>query len=99
MKDRNNDKEEEKRKKGTYRNKADPSLNPSAKAKTASFDPAPKSLSANIALYLSNRGNFVFKSAVRKSGIDWGEEEGAGSIVGKSGLGVSLIGRQAARLY
>jgi len=48
-----------------------------------------------MALYLSNRGNFVFKSAVRRSGIDWGEEEGAGSIVGKSGLGVSFMGRQA----
>lgn len=43
-----------------------------------------------MALYLSNSGNFVFNKAVRKSGMDWGEEEGAGSIVGKSGLGVSF---------
>ena len=89
VKDWNNDMErgkEEKRKRGTYRNKADPSLNPSARAKTASFDPAPKSLKANMALYLSNSGNFVFNKAVWRSGIDWGEEEGAGSIVGKSGL-------------
>lgn len=75
----------------TYRNNAEPSLNPSARANTASLDPAPKSLRANIALYRSNRGNLVFKRAEWRSGIDWGEEEGAGSIVGKSGLGVSFI--------
>ena len=54
------------------------------------MDAAPKSLSANIGRYRSNKGDFVFNSAVRKSGIDWGRDEGAGSIVGKSGLVVSL---------
>lgn len=70
----------------TYRNKVLSSLNPSAKARTASLLPAPKSRRANIALYRSNSGNEVFKSAVLNSGMDWGAEEGAGSIVGKSGL-------------
>lgn len=42
-----------------------------------------------MARYRSNKGDLVFKSAVRKSGIDWGRDEGAGSIVGKSGLVVS----------
>ena len=73
----------------TYRNKALASPKPSAKAKTASLDAAPKSLKANIARYRSNRGDFVFNNAVRNSGIDWGRDEGAGSIVGKSGLAVS----------
>jgi len=61
------------------------------------LEAAPKSLSANIARYRSNKGDFVFKSAVLKSGIDWGRDEGAGSIVGKSGLIVSsaLIVRRA----
>jgi hypothetical protein len=54
----------------TYRNKADPSLKPSASAKTASLDAAPKSLRANMALYLSKRGREVLRSAVRSSGID-----------------------------
>jgi hypothetical protein len=75
--------------KRTYLKSALASPKPSAKAKTASLDAAPKSLKANIARYRSNRGDFVFKSAVLKSGIDWGRDEGAGSIVGKSGLGVS----------
>jgi proteasome assembly chaperone (PAC2) family protein len=42
-----------------------------------------------MARYRSNKGDFVFNNAVRKSGIDWGRDEGAGSIVGKSGLVVS----------
>jgi len=75
--------------KGTYRKSALASPKPSASANTASLDAAPKSLSANIARYRSNKGDFVFKSAVLKSGIDCGRDEGAGSIVGKSGLVVS----------
>jgi len=39
-----------------------------------------------MARYRSNRGDLVFRRAVRRSGIDCGREEGAGSIVGKSGL-------------
>jgi hypothetical protein len=77
--------------KGTYLKSALASPKPSAKAKTASLDAAPKSLKANMARYRSNRGDFVFKSAVRRSGIDWGREDGAGSIVGKSGLVVNFI--------
>ena len=75
--------------KGTYRKSALASPKPSASANTASLDAAPKSLSANIARYRSNKGDLVFKSACLKSGIDWGRDEGAGSIVGKSGLIVS----------
>lgn len=90
------DKEDEGRKQGkdvkkTYRNKALESPKPSASAKTASLLAAPKSLKANIARYLSNKGSLVFKRAVRKSGIDWGRDEGAGSIVGKSGLLLVLL--------
>jgi hypothetical protein len=81
--------ESKKKGKGTYRNKALASPKPSASANTASLEAAPKSLRANIARYRSNKGSFVFNNAVRKSGIDWGRDEGAGSIVGKSGLGVS----------
>jgi hypothetical protein len=77
------------RRKRTYLKSALASPKPSASAKTASLEAAPKSLSANIARYRSNKGDFVFKSAVLRSGIDWGRDEGAGSIVGKSGLVVS----------
>jgi hypothetical protein len=42
-----------------------------------------------MARYRSNKGDLVFNNAVLKSGIDWGREDGAGSIVGKSGLVVS----------
>jgi hypothetical protein len=44
-----------------------------------------------MARYRSNNGDLVFNNAVRKSGIDWGRDEGAGSIVGKSGLVVSTL--------
>jgi hypothetical protein len=66
-------------------------LNPSASASTASFDPAPKSRRANMALYRSKRGREVLSKAVLNSAIDWGAEDGAGSIVGKSGLGISIL--------
>lgn len=72
---------------GTYRNKVLSSLNPSARARTASLLPAPKSRRANIARYRSKRGNLVLRSAVLNSGMDCGADDGAGSIVGKSGLG------------
>ena len=75
--------------KGTYLKSALASPKPSASANTASLEAAPKSLSANMARYRSNKGDLVFKSAVLKSGMDWGRDEGAGSIVGKSGLVVS----------
>jgi proteasome assembly chaperone (PAC2) family protein len=44
-----------------------------------------------MARYRSNSGDLVFKSAVLRSGIDWGRDDGAGSIVGKSGLLVSTL--------
>jgi len=60
----------EREREGTYLNSALASPKPSARAKTASLDAAPKSLSANMARYRSNKGDLVFNSAVLKSGID-----------------------------
>ena len=82
----------------TYLKSALASPKPSASANTASLEAAPKSLSANIARYRSNKGDLVFKSAFLKSGIDWGRDEGAGSIVGKSGLVVSTSDRVSCSL-
>ena len=74
----------------TNRNKALSSLNPLAKAKTASLPPS--FLNANIALYRSNSDNELSNNVFSKSGTDraeteevvargeW-EEAGAGSIV------------------
>ena len=70
----------------THRNNAEESPNPSARLKIASLDAAPKSRRANIARYRSNSGFEVSRRAIRSAGMSSREDDGAGSMVGNSGL-------------